>query len=70
MKIHVQIRIFTCCLNMGLYLKILKMSPESFTESFVDQTDQFADAFVCENVAHIYSFDVVTMLRRSKVYNR
>ena len=23
------------------------------TESVVDQTDQFADAFVCENVAYI-----------------
>ena len=27
MKIHVQIRRFTCCLNIGLNMKILKISP-------------------------------------------
>ena len=31
-----------------------------YTESLADQTDYFADAFVCENVA--YSYDVVKML--------
>ena len=36
-------------------------------ESVADQTDYFADAFVRENVA--YGYDVVTTLRRSKVYS-
>ena len=48
--------------DMGLNLKILKMSPALFytlyTESVADQTDHFADVFVCENVA--YCFDVMT----------
>ena len=55
---------FTCCLNMVFNLKIIKMSPELFargyTESAVDQTDHFAEAFVRENVASGY--DVVTTL--------
>ena len=60
---YVQIRRFTCCLNMGLNLKILKMSPPLFarrynTESVADQTDHFADVFVSENVLN--SYDVVT----------
>ena len=49
-----------CCLNMGLNLKIHKMSPELFAwrymESAADQTDHFADAFVCNNVAYGYDF--------------
>ena len=49
---------------MGLNLKILLMSPELFTwhytESVADQPDNFADAFVRENIA--YGYDVVTML--------
>ena len=58
-------RRFTCCLNMGLNLKILKMSPSLFamtlyTESTAYQTDHSADVFDRENVA--YGFDVVTML--------
>ena len=31
-----------------------------YTESVADQTDHFADVFVCENVA--YGYDVVTTL--------
>ena len=50
---------------IGLNLKILLMNPELFkkklyTVSVAYQTDHFADAFVCENVA--YGYDVVTML--------
>ena len=63
-KNPVRIRRFACCLNMGLNLKILQMSPELFTwrfiESVADQTDHFANAFVRENVA--YGYDVETML--------
>ena len=48
----------------GLNLKILQMSPgiymTLYTESIADQTDHFADVFVCENVA--YRYDVVTTL--------
>ena len=48
----------------GFELELLKMSPEIFacgyTESVVDQTDDFAAVFVRENVASGY--DVVTML--------
>ena len=41
---HVQIRRFACYLNMGLNLKIYKMSPALFawryyTESITDQTE-------------------------------
>ena len=39
-----------------------------YTESVMDQTDHFADAFVRENVA--YGCEVVTTLWRSKVYNQ
>ena len=39
-----------CCMNMGLKLKILKMSPELFAQRYMerveDQTDHFANAFV------------------------
>ena len=50
---------------MGLNLKILKMSPALFAwqynaESFADQTDHFANVFVCENVA--YGYEAVTTL--------
>ena len=31
-----------------------------YTESVADQTDHFADAFVCENDA--YGYDIVTTL--------
>ena len=44
-----QIRRFTCCLNMGLNLKILKISPELFACN-ADQADRFPNVFVCENV--------------------
>ena len=45
-----------CCLNMGLNLKILKMSPAIFyTESVTDQPDHFVDVFVQENVAYGYN---------------
>ena len=60
MKIHVQIRRFTCCLNMGLNLKILKMSITLYTETVADQTGHFADVFVRENV--VCGYDVVTTL--------
>ena len=48
-----------CCLNMGINLKILKMSPQVFcmtlyTESLTDQNDHFADAFVRKSVADGY----------------
>ena len=61
-KIHVQMR-FTCCLNMGFNLIILKMSPVCPTlhgkaclsditrESVAARTDHLVDVFVCENVA-------------------
>ena len=29
MKVHVQITRFTCCLNMGFHLTILKISPDT-----------------------------------------
>ena len=50
---------------MGLKFKILEISPQViymtlYAESAADQTDHFADAFGCENVAHGY--DVVTTL--------
>ena len=35
-----------------------------YRESDVDQTDHFADVFVCDNVA--YGYDVVATLCRSK----
>ena len=46
-----------CIICMALYM-----------ESVADQTDHFADVFVCENVA--YGYDVVATLWRSKVNNR
>ena len=57
---HVQIRRFTCCLNMGLNLKILQMSPELLyrKHTVYRKTDHLTDAFVRENVA--YGYDVVT----------
>ena len=39
-----------------------------YAESTADQTDHFADAFVCENVGFVC--DVVMMLCRSNVYSR
>ena len=39
-----------------------------YTESVVEQTDQFADVFVRENV--VYGYDVVSTLKRLKVYSR
>ena len=64
MKIHVQIRRFTCCLNMGKNLKTLQMSPGLnmmlYTENIEDRTDHFANVFVRENVA--YGYDIVTAL--------
>ena len=62
LKIHVQMR-FTCCLNLGFNLIILKMSPVCLTlhgkarlsditwESVAAQTDHYVNVFVCENVA-------------------
>ena len=67
---QVPIRRFACCLNMGLNLKILKMSPALFAWRYIrkNETDHFADVFVCENVA--YGYDVVKTLWRSKVHSR
>ena len=48
---------YTCIICMTLY-----------TKSVADQTDNFADVFVRENVA--YGFDVLTTLCRSKVHSR
>ena len=60
-KIHVQIMRFTCYLNMALSLTkpfwALICLHDATWESVVALTDHFADAFLCENVAHIY--DVV-----------
>ena len=43
-----------CCLNMGLNLKIPKMSPALcmtlYTESVVDQTDHFADVLLAKTL--------------------
>ena len=56
MKIHAQIRRFTCCLNMAMNLKILKMSKTLYTESTADQSEHYTDAaFVRENVAYGYN---------------
>ena len=59
------------CSNQEIHVKILEMSSELFawgyTESIEDQTDHFAEVFVCENV--VYSYDIVTALWRSKVYS-
>ena len=65
MKINVQIRGFMCCLSMGLNLKNTSNEPRVvnmtlYTESFANQTDHFADAFVREKV--VCGYDVVTML--------
>ena len=65
MKIHVQIRRFTCCLNMGLNLKILKNVPCAicmtlYTEGNANQTDHFANVSVHKNV--VCSNDVVATL--------
>ena len=38
-----------------------------YAECAADQTDHFVNAFVCENVGHVYD---VTTLWRCKVYNR
>ena len=52
---------------MVLNLKILKMNPprlELFTSSVVDQTDNFADAFVRQYVA--YDYDILFREIQSK----
>ena len=41
---------------------------QKYTESVAGQTDHFADAFVCKNIA--YGYDVLTKLWGSKVYSR
>ena len=60
---------FTCCLNMAFSLtkSIWAMSclQDVTEESVAAWAYHFADAFVRENVAHVY--DVVATLRRSKV---
>ena len=38
-----------------------------YAECAADQIDHFVDAFVCENVGHVYD---VTTLWRCNVYNR
>ena len=52
---------FTCCLNMAFNLPKPKLGPELLhgviRECIAAMTDHFADAFVRENVAHVY--DVV-----------
>ena len=67
-KIHVQIMRFTCCLNMaftwkGLNWALIRMH-EVTLESVAAMTDHFADAFVCENVAHVY----MTLWRHNEVW--
>ena len=54
-----QIRIF--CLNKGLNLKMLKMSPKLFTymEIVADQHDHFTGAFVREDLVYMFAYDVV-----------
>ena len=54
-----------CCLNMGINLKILKMSPlvicvTLYTERIADLTYHFANAFIRENVE--YGYDIVMTL--------
>ena len=48
---------FTCCLNMGFILTILKMSPDLFgwhyTESAAARTEHYVDVFVRDNVARV-----------------
>ena len=66
-KIHVQIMRFTCCLNMAFYLTkpiwALICLHDVTRKSFAALTDHFTDAFVRENVAHIYEVvgDVMTL---------
>ena len=57
MKIHVHIRRFTCCLNIGFKLENTKSERQViymmvYAESVADQTDYFANAFVRENIAY------------------
>ena len=63
-KIHVQIMRFTCCLNMAFSLTktiwALLCLHDIKRESVAALTDYFADAFVRENVTHVY--DIVVML--------
>ena len=63
-KIHVQIMIFTCCLNMAFYLTkpiwALICLHDVTQESVGTLTDHFTDAFVRENVDCIY--DIVATL--------
>ena len=57
-KIHVQIMGFKCCLNMAFSLTkpiwALICLHDVTRESVAALTDHFADAFVSENVAHVY----------------
>ena len=57
---------FTCCLNMAFNLKkpiwALICLHDLIRESVAALTDHFADAFVRENVLHVY--DVVGTFRK------
>ena len=65
LKIHVQIRRFTCCLNMGLNLKILKMSPKLFTWRYKQKALQTRLIFSPK----LLSTKSCVRLWRSKVYS-
>ena len=51
---------FTCCLNMGYNLKILKTSLIIYTESVAALTDHYVDIFVWENFARVMMFENLT----------
>ena len=65
-KIHVQIMRFSCCLNMALTWKSLNWAlicmHDVTPESGAAVTDHIADAFVRENIAHVYmTFESLTL---------
>ena len=56
----------TCCLNMGLNLKIVKMPPpppelfaKRYMDNVADQTDHYTNVDVLEHIS--YSFDGITL---------
>ena len=48
---HIQIVMFTCCLNIGLNLQILKTKPLIYLGKFEAIKRHLIFVFVCENVA-------------------
>ena len=64
-KIHVQIMRFTCCLNMSLNLTSPGLFAWSYRENVVNQTDNFADAYVRWNVALLWRCDEIMTLWRN-----